>query len=180
MRYHGSLGDLKATMHDVATSLGHVNEIGQTVNSFLNRRRGMSGLGASGSDDAADAISDTLSQDPSGQQVYIVSSTVTPNGPNAGYTVIKYSDGSAKILNTQGQDVTGNFTNSYTPPSAWQNATSSIGDAVSNAPATVASGVANAVSTTAGAVVKGVASNIPLMIGLGVVAYFLYESHKGK
>lgn len=166
-------------MHDVATSLGHVNEIGQTVNSFLNRRRNLSGMG-SASDDAADAISDTLSQDPSGQQVYIVSSTVTPNGPNAGYTVIKYSDGSAKILNTQGQDVTGNFTNSYTPPSAWQNVTSSIGDAVSNAPATVASGVANAVSTTAGAVVKGVASNLPLMIGLGVVAYFLYESHKGK
>jgi hypothetical protein len=158
MIYRGNMGELKETMREAAQALGHLSEIARGVAQTVAPARMGSLDSTSWSSGAPVSSTDNVDN--------IASVKVNPTN---GTTTTIYTDGSVKIVNAQGQDVTANYigtapSGGNTLSTIWQDLTTSAGN----------------VATSAGsAATKGLSSLATIAVVAGVV-FVIIEMGKRK
>ena len=166
--YRGNLRDLRDTMEMAQNSLGHLSNISRQVAIAANgriHRPGLANLGLSSF--ASSAISPDTAASSYVNDGDIVKTQVGPQG-NVATT---YADGSVKIFDKNGNDVTANYIKNPSPPSALQQAALAV-DNVTGPLTDTAANALNSLSATAKQVLT-----VGMVVG---VIYMVYKLETAK
>lgn len=168
--WRGGMGELHDTMQAWSDGMGHLAQVSQNVAIAAGGRIRGRGLAAMG-----DTTSGTW--DSSGPVSSGLDNIVSVNKQATGNTVYTYADGSIKIFNSAGVDVTSNYITTPAGTSSLQNAALAANEAVSPAETTISNAISTAASTASN-VVSSIASGAQSILMVAAIAGVIYFAYK--
>jgi hypothetical protein len=166
--WRGNMGELHDVMHEWSEGMSHLANVSQNVAIAAGGRirgRGLHAMGATTS--STWDSSAPVPTDPAFDNVVNVTKQATGN------VVYTYADGSVKIFNSSGQDVTANYIKTPAGTSILQQAALNANDAV----APLETAISNA-ATTAGNAASAVLNTGKSIITIAAILGVLYIAYK--